>query len=162
MNGRSKGHYLIWIKDNQFYVRIIFSKAPKNSRIHQYIHAGSQCPSLAVDRDGDRMINLFESMAISGPVLIPLDGNLASQREGIDWFPHTDKTGMYYYSRSASLKLLLDDLASWNKGDEIDILTTLSKSNLLALHKRVLILYQQKEGSIFAFSCAPIQVRLSQ
>lgn len=160
LDSTSRGHYLLWMRKNQFYARIIFTKAPGRSRIHQYVHLGPGCPDLRDDKNGDRKLNFFETIASVGPVLIPLDGNLASQGEGFEWFPSTDRKGRYYYSRSASLLDLLEDLEPSSLRLR-PFFAKLSPSEPLALHRRVLLIYREDQEGIWAIACSAIEVKVN-
>jgi hypothetical protein len=156
--GVARGHYLLWIRNNQFYARVIFSKGPRVGRIHQYIHVSQYCPETEHDLNFDRRISLAEAVASSGRILIPLDGNLSSQLEGFEWFPSSDERGKYYYARSANLENLLKDL-EFVDNIERDYFTKLGPEEPLALHKRSLMIYKENGEGIWAIACAPIQVR---
>jgi hypothetical protein len=158
LDASSRGHYLIWIRKKQIYARIIFSKAPKVSRVHQYIHQGDRCPNRSDDENADGKLSFLETIAISGAVIIPLDGDINSQLKGLNWFPGTDKSGKYYYSRSADFKSFLHDLTTGDSQREF--LVKLKQSEPLALHRKVILIYKENNNGLWAFACAPLRVGL--
>lgn len=154
--GRVKGHVVIWVRDLQFYARVVVFKGPKNLRIQQYIHTGNHCPTIRDDLNNDGMIDFSEVIKSSGEILVPLDGKLRSQTSGMNWFPVSDRDGAFYYSRAANLKWFMEDLRARdeNPGDHV---VKLAKSEDLALKRRVVILYGSTSDPLLPIACADIQ-----
>lgn len=79
----------------------------------QHIHTGTRCPTLADDTNGDGVIDATEATSVYGPVLIPLDSDLASQ--ATETFPSGSS---YQYNQSTSLTQLLANFGLENIGLE--------------------------------------------
>lgn len=153
--GRVKGHVVTWIRDLQFYTRVVIFKGPKNLRIQQYIHTGIHCPTERDDLNNDGMLDFSEVIKSSGAILVPLDGKLRSQTLGFNWFPKSDRDGAYYYSRAANLKWFLEDLRARDE-DLDDHIVKLGQNEELALSKRVVILYGSTSDPLLPLACAEI------
>lgn len=81
----------------------------------QNIHIGDRCPTAADDLNGDGFIDAVEGSLVYDKIIIPLDGDLNSQRMGGGIFPVADEFGGYIYSQVASYRKFMEDLR------EIDI-----------------------------------------
>lgn len=76
----------------------------------QSIHIGHRCPITARDdKNGDSYVDIKEMEAITGEVLIPLDGNLNSAEEGAGQYPMGRG---FTYIKTASLSKLAGDVKS--------------------------------------------------
>jgi hypothetical protein len=75
----------------------------------QNVHTGSRCPKLSDDTNGDGLIDINESMAVTGPVLLPLDADINSAAEGNGIFPMGDG---FTYNELGSLSKLESDVVS--------------------------------------------------
>lgn len=53
----------------------------------QHIHGGPECPTRADDANGDRIVDVIEGVPVYGPILVPLDGDLADLGSQVDTFP---------------------------------------------------------------------------
>jgi hypothetical protein len=73
----------------------------------QNVHVGTSCPTLADDKNGDGLIDIVEMKAVTGPILLPLDGDVESQAQGQEYYP-IGKT--YTYSRKAKVANMFQDL----------------------------------------------------
>lgn len=147
-----KSRSLMWFRGDQFYIRIVGENGESQTRYHQYIHAGSRCPDGNDDMNQDGMIDFSEVIAVSGPILVPLDRNLENQEEGEEWFPTSNRKGFYYYSRSASVMDFLADLYS----EDIfptDNLAKLKAGEKFDPEKRVIILYGSKSDPFLPVAC---------
>jgi hypothetical protein len=76
----------------------------------QNIHSGFRCPDDSDDLNQDGYIDASEGRRVYKEILIPLDDELKSQRVGSGIFPISNQFGQYLWSRSTSLKNLLNDL----------------------------------------------------
>lgn len=156
--GSVRSHAIIWKKGLQFYVRVVMDRGPKNVRIQQYLHAGERCPGRVDDRNGNGKIDFPEVIAVSGKMLIPLDGHLQNQAKGQEWFPSTNKKGKYYYSRAANLRWLIDDLKSQDHSPH-DYVIKLRQDEDLYLSQRTLILFGSTDDPLLPLACAEIGAR---
>lgn len=133
---------LLWLKLNQFYVKIVFWGRGQQ-RYHQFIHSGERCPDSNSDLNRDGIIDFHEALLASGEILVPLDRNLQSKKEGSEWYPISSKEGSYLYSRSSSLLKMLPDLG-FSSVDSLD------------LSNRVIIIYSSNVRSMLPVACAEI------
>ena len=146
----------MWIKGNQMYVSVNMESAPSKIRFQQFIHKGVRCPDSRDDQNGDRMIDISEVMEASGEILIPLDSTIQEQLKGQEWFPITNKNGKYFYSRSASVSKLMEDLY---KKDEIpgDGMGKLLMNESLSLERRVIVIYGNKTNPLLPVACGVLK-----
>lgn len=142
-----RGTYLMTLEGDQFYVKINVQNTYKNIRIQQYLHAGQKCPGTYSDINGDGRVDYDELVISSGAPLIPLDKKLNSSALGNEWFPETDESGSYSYSRSGSLRLIKEDL---------DSLNVLSRHTPLDLRKRTLIFFGSPDGPLDPIGCVEL------
>lgn len=70
----------------------------------QHIHEATQCPTMADDANGDGIVDVIEGLPKYGPIMVPLDGNLADTSSQIPTFPVGDGArGSYHYTASAAV-----------------------------------------------------------
>jgi hypothetical protein len=149
------GLYVLWIEDVQFYVKVMVSNAPSKVRYQQYIHSGERCPVRSDDLNGDGIIDFSEVLQSSGKILVPLDGVLRTQTDGIDWFPLTNAGGKYSYSRAGAIFHMMEDLRSKDPLLRPDM-TKLTSSENLDLNRRTIILYGSASDPLLPVACAEI------
>lgn len=142
---RFNANLLVWIKGDQFYVKIYLKNGPQRIRYQQYMHKGSRCPTMNDDLDKNGMIDFSEVVAVSGEVLMPLDGYIQAVKRGSEWYPTSNKQGSYYYSRSASLKKMMKDLFQTQK---------LSRDENLDLGSRTIVIYGTLINPLMPIACA--------
>ena len=158
LNGSSRrisANGLLWIKGRQFYVKIVMNRSYPLLRYQQYIHKGPHCPDQDDDLNNDSIIDAHEVSVVSGEMLIPLDKNIRVQTDGMEWFPMSDSTGKYYYSRASSFPLMMEDLYK----DDLrphDGVVKLLKSEDLDLERRIIVLYGTPEDPLRPVACAQI------
>lgn len=76
------------------------------SVIHvQNLHAGSTCPTASDDVNGDGFIDEVEMVSSTGQVLVPMDSNLSSLKEGT-----FNRGGPLFYSSTTKLADLINEL----------------------------------------------------
>lgn len=84
----------------------------------QHIHGGPECPTRADDANGDRIVDVIEGVPVYGPILVPLDGDLADLGSQIDSFPTATSAngrpafGEINYEATAAVSALEDALAA--------------------------------------------------
>lgn len=139
----------VWVRDIQFYVKIIMNNGPSRVRFQQYIHRGFRCPDAADDTNKDGILDLAEVKEASGEMLIPLDGFIQEHMRGNEWFPSSSKAGSYYYSRSASVTKLMTDLYMEVDGGQ----SRLQKGEGLNLERRTMIIYGSKNNPLLPVAC---------
>jgi hypothetical protein len=73
----------------------------------QHIHAADRCPDMSADVNGDGIVDVIEGLPFYGPIMIPLDGNLADTSSQVATFPlASGDRGTYNYSATASVSAL--------------------------------------------------------
>lgn len=87
---------------DDFNVRVKMRKAPSGMHM-QALYSGTLCPD--TDSNNDAYIDIQESQARIGKVLVPFDGELRSHDEGSDYYP----TNSYAYERSTSFSVMMSD-----------------------------------------------------
>lgn len=105
----------------------------------QNIHIGDRCPTAADDLNNDGFIDAVEGALVYDKIIIPLDGDLNSQRMGGGIFPVADEFGGYIYSQVASYQKFMEDLR------EIDInlddqIVTLTESEEMDFENKVIVI----------------------
>ncbi len=92
----------------------------------QNIHDGTRCPNENDDINHDGLIDIKEILAVSGKILVPLDGKLESQESGINFYPIGKS---FTYKSEANMELLLKDLYAYDQNpfDELKKLTAHEK-----------------------------------
>lgn len=73
----------------------------------QSIHKGKRCPSLSDDINQDGVIDIKEAYAVTGEVLVPLDGDLSSHEEGSGVYP---KGSSFTYKRNVYFSDLMREI----------------------------------------------------
>lgn len=70
----------------------------------QHIHAADRCPTMADDANGDGVVDVIEGLPKYGPIMVPLDDNLADTSSQVTGFPlAAGVRGTYHYTASASV-----------------------------------------------------------
>lgn len=108
--GDITGTLNIHIEGDQFVVDQYMENSHPGVRHLQQIYLGTSCPTEAQDGNGDGIIDAVEERSASQDTLIPLDGNLNSQLEGINFGPISNSVGTFFYKKTAILSKLLADL----------------------------------------------------
>lgn len=66
-----------------------------------HIHAGTACPTMAADTNGDGFLDVIEGVPTYGAILVPLDDNIADTTANN--FPTADAQGNLSYTGTASI-----------------------------------------------------------
>ena len=73
----------------------------------QHIHEASRCPTQAADVNGDGIVDVIEGLPFYGPIMIPLDADLADTSSQIPTFPvATGPRGTYHFTAEAPVAAL--------------------------------------------------------
>lgn len=121
--------------------------APAGVKHLQNIMVAQTCPDQASDTNADTVIDIKESLAKTGQILIPLDSDLSSQLSGNDYGPIANNAGSFVYRRSASLTQMLSDLLDRDP-DTLDPIVKLpAGNNMLALSNRVVVIHGVKSSA---------------
>ena len=129
----------IQVMGDQIAVDMDVKDSPSNTTHAQMIYAASECPSEVHDTNQDGFIDPIEASKVLGKVLIPLDGNLNSQLEGIEQFPSSNFMGSYKYYKEGVLSSLVADLQAPD-ADEKDELGKIGANEDLKLEGKVIVI----------------------
>lgn len=107
--GVAHGKAYFTIRNGQFTARVDANGLEPNMLHAQHIHTATRCPPASADVNGDGIVDVVEGVPFYGPILVPLDDNLAVQGAGT--FPTaTGRRGTIEYQASTALNTLLADL----------------------------------------------------
>ena len=134
---QTAGVVMIRVDGDEFEVQQTVTEAPGGVRHFQAIMSGKSCA--AIDENADGYIDLAEGSKVFGKRLVPLDSNLDSQLEGIDFGPIANEANAYIYNRHTSVSKLLSDLTALDP-DEQDDLMKLNSDKDLTLSKRIVVI----------------------
>lgn len=102
----------------------------------QSIHLGSRCPEASDDKNGDGFVDYSEALAVVGPVILPLDNDIQSQKAGEGSYP----TGRSVtYSRKASIDRLTTDLWQVDEDPSDNVMKLDSGSSFGVVNRVVLV-----------------------
>lgn len=134
------GEFTIRIKDDVFMAESQINGVHEGMKHHQAVLTGAECPDENADSNFDGVIDVVEASAVSGNTLLPLDSHLSTQIEGISYGPIANEEGYYFYRRSSSFSLLMEDLSNYDDEPE-DHLVKLVSPIKLALSQKVIMVY---------------------
>ncbi len=145
LNGKASGTIsgsLNIIRDeDQLIFHVRFSGGPKEAIAHiQNIRTGTKCPTEEADLNHDGFIDIIESMPYFGDTLIPLDGDVNTQKGGANYWPVTDPFGDYQYSEIASYSRFYEDLKK-EDNDLNDDLVKLTQEETINLIGKVIVIH---------------------
>lgn len=155
-SGSVSAHSVLWTKGEQFYARVVMMRGTPSVIYQQYIHKGSVCPSMSDDFNHDGILSADEAAIVAGPMLIPLDRNLKSQESGLEWFPRTDREGIYYYSRSGDISDMMNDLRKPDTAPDRGM-AKLNVGENLDLDRRTIILYRSSSETFLPVACTELK-----
>lgn len=70
----------------------------------QHIHEADRCPTMADDANGDGIVDVIEGLPRYGPIMIPLDNDLADTSSQVGGFPlASGPRGTYHYTAGAGV-----------------------------------------------------------
>jgi len=104
------------------------------------ILAKGECPSVSADVNSDGKIDFIEAMAISGPILVPLDADLATQEAGFNSDPMADNQGTLKLIQETSYDTFIQDLTSPDLNPS-DAIVKIPAGESLNLDKRVVTVH---------------------
>ena len=119
---------------------------PASIAYAQYVHVGKACPTEADDLNRDGFIDYQESLKVTGPILIPLDGDISSQRMEAGLFNAADDYGSFLYYESASFDKFLADLKEEDINLEDDMVN-LPRDSVFNLVGRVVVIQGVPESA---------------
>lgn len=109
-NNQGRGLSTITVNDDVIRIRVAMAAVPGGITHMQAIQTGGSCPTATADLNSDTFVDVIEGVPSYGAVLIPLDGELASQNAGANGSPTSSALGVYDYDREASLSAMTTDL----------------------------------------------------
>lgn len=146
LSHNTNGTLEIKVEDDSVSVRSTVTGAPAGVKHLQNIMVGTVCPDDSSDINGDLLVDIKEAMFRSGRLLIPLDSDLSSQLDGIDFGPIANGAGGYVYIRSTGYAQLLSDLKIQDP-DPLDPIVKLPEDiSGLKLDGRVVLIHGVKSS----------------
>lgn len=136
--GETAGTVEVVISGDNVSVKSSVTGSPRGVKHRQNIMVGSACPT--ADTNADTFIDIPETVATTGQILIPLDSDLSEQLNGIDYGPIANGSGNYVYRRSTTLTRMLADLNSPDP-DTTDAIEKLPLGSNLNLDGRVVLIH---------------------
>lgn len=128
------------LTEDEFIARVEVDGADTSLTLRQHVHVGGACPTAAADTNSDGFIDGLESAAVTGLILIPLDGDITTQAGGATTFPSSDATGSYTYADTVSFDDMLADLTATDP-DATDQIAKLPAGAGLGLDTRIVQVY---------------------
>jgi hypothetical protein len=119
----------------------------------QGIYSGTRCPNIFDDTNKDAYIDFLEAQPAIGGLLIPLDGDINSQKEGNGRFPISAMDGKYTYQMSGSFDQLLTDLKNIDENLEDNIIK-ISPEEGFSLEGKILIVQSASEETVLPSTVA--------
>lgn len=137
--GSTIGTITIRMRGDEIVVDSNILGAPAGTKHLQFITTGAECPGPSADTNFDGIIDAVEGSLVYGKAIIPLDNDLNSQVEGLDFEPIANSAGAFDYRRSASLSLLISDLSSTDPAPRDYMVKLQAEEKLILTGKRVVI-----------------------
>lgn len=81
----------------------------------QHVFVGDRCPEMTDDLNFDGLLDIQEVYKVVGNIIIPLDGNISSQKADLYVFPVANEWGGYSYDKEAKYKHFIKDLKKADK-----------------------------------------------
>ena len=155
MNSESAtGTAMFSLTGDQFIARVQVANADSTIVHAQHVHASGVCPPAAADTNSDGFIDVLEGLPFYGAILIPLDGDIATQSAGATSFPMADADGDYLYADTVSFAAMLSDLTAADP-DPSDPIVKLSTSNL-NLDSRTVVIHGVSDTTTLPATVATI------
>lgn len=146
--GTIPGSATIHMKESKLYTYLrLFGGSPKAWH-QQSIHLGNRCPTLKDDTNGDGYIDINESNAAVGNVIVPLDSDISTQNSGRNFYPLGDLSGNYHYERITSYERFLSDLRDADK-NPADNVVKLTPDEPFTFENKVIIIQGTAETVIY-------------
>jgi hypothetical protein len=130
------GEGFIKISGDEFRMKLVADGLPRGLHVQR-------SPGAMDDKNGDGLVDVVESHASTGAVLVPLDGDLHTQKGGSETYPYGKKIR---YSRSAYHSSLLADLRK--EAPDHSSLGELRPDEVLNLHGKVIEIHGVGENTI--------------
>lgn len=125
----------------------LFAGSPKAWHM-QHVFVGNRCPDLRDDLNFDGFIDIQETYKVVGNIIIPLDGDISSQKSDLYVFPVANESGSYTYTKEAGFEDFMWDLQA---KDRIlnDNIIKLGRNEDLNLEGKVVIIQGVASDVVF-------------
>ncbi len=113
----------------------------RTTTLKQGIYTGTRCPEPSDDTNKDAYIDIKEALPVIGKMILPLDGSLDSQLDGVSGYPTGDTNlGGYFYKSSGSFARMFADLKAPDTNPD-DNLVKLGADEGLSLQGKIIVLH---------------------
>ncbi|MBA2405576.1 MAG: hypothetical protein H0V66_12440 [Bdellovibrionales bacterium] len=137
---KSFGTATIHVVDDSITIKLNLINAPSGIKHIQSIHQVGRCPNQSRDKNNDKVVDVLEGMVDFGKILVPLDGDLATQDAGLDYAPSTNGSGAYSYHEDEVLSSLVADLYTVDANPSDYIMKLKSDQKLDLAHASFVVL----------------------
>lgn len=122
----TKGTARFVVNGNTISVTIEVEGAPANVEHWQHFHGfangdDAQCPTADQDENGDGIIDLIETEAVSGTTMVPFNVAPAEMDIPTDTYPVADEDGNYYYETEIDKDALAKAFGEAFDGQNLDL-----------------------------------------
>jgi hypothetical protein len=121
VNGTIPGSANFYRKEEKLFAYVRLFAGGVRAWHMQNIYTGNRCPDISDDLNSDGFLDINETEAVIGKILIPLDSDIRSQNSGRRFFPLADLSGYYHYERITNFELFLRDLQAEDKDPTDDV-----------------------------------------
>jgi len=114
------------ITGDQLVITVNASGVPAGIEHWQHVHGftdgrAAACPTMAADVNGDSLVDLIETEAVSGTTMIPLHTDPVSMDIPRDTYPVASATGTLTYADTVSLKALEQAFTKGFPGQQLSL-----------------------------------------
>lgn len=97
------------VKNDSMTVTIDVKNAPANMEHWQHFHGfkngdKADCATTSDDKNGDDIVDVVETEAVSGTTMVPFNKFPAKMEIGTDTYPRADENGDYHYEAKFAMK----------------------------------------------------------
>lgn len=114
----------------------------------QHVFVGNRCPDSRDDLNFDGFIDIQEAYNVVGNIIIPLDGDISSQKSDLYVFPLSNESGSYTYTKEAGFEDFMWDLQARDRNIN-DNIVKLGRNEELNLEGKVVIIYGVGSDVVF-------------
>ena len=154
--GMTEAKATIHVIADQISVGLEVKDSPATTIHSQFIYTASECPTELNDSNNDGFIDPVEAAKVLGSILIPLDGDLNAQEDGMTIFPTANGVGSYSYYQEADFLRLVADLQSPDLNPKDEFIKLNGREDL-KLEGKVIIIQGIPEESYLPGSIRVIQ-----
>lgn len=139
INGTIPGAANLYRIGTRLIAHVRFFAGGPGSIHRQTVYDGNRCPTLEDDLNSDGFIDINEAELVLGQRLIPLDGNVNTQKAGTNLYPVSDEGGSYEYEEFASYAVFMKDLKAKDPDPNDDLRKLVRGEGLNITSRTVLI-----------------------